>query len=560
MAFYDMFEGILQKGESAVYKILNFFNELGLIKGGKAGSATRGFRFFKWHIIQHKDLESLDELVGNAAINLKSDVLHSRTKSPETNAPISETQNNLGEGLKEDTSAVPLQYGSPDGDEDEDDDEYQLVWGPILEIPNQSFVMLLSRLLDVSPADPSAGTLKVVERTEGSYNHVAILAYNNAKYVVKVPMVGTKDRWQEGHAEIMRSEAHTMMFIKNKLPNFPIPTVHFYDTTFDNEIGAPFHVLSFMEGKSAGEVWYNTVGDDEYDYANAGSPSEEREQARIKFLKSLARNMADLRNLEFSGIGMLSFENDDPEKPIVGPYHGWLPRNFEMTLRQYWERPVFNKSADSYTERLANKFGNDSSVRTTGMRMILEHLYQSPPFAASKKQDSDDHETFVLHHNDLNFQNILVNDYGEVTGIIDWDGVGTVPRCVGYSTVPIFLFEDWQQNYDVPESDRLPPWLLNKYRKVYADEMKKACGGPDTDAKYTEKSAMYGVINDLLFGDHPSTCMRSGDFIQKLLREIPLLRRVESVWDFMAALGRGWEEPNDILKEWAPKVLDCKNV
>lgn len=38
---------------------------------------------------------------------------------------------------------------------------------------------------------------------------------------------------------------------------------------------------------------------------------------------------------------------------------------------------------------------------------------------------------FVLPHPDLDLQNILISPEGELRGIIDWDGVGAVPRCVG---------------------------------------------------------------------------------------------------------------------------------
>jgi hypothetical protein len=556
MNFYTTIGSVLKIGGRAVRKFLTYCTKLRLIMSTKAeGSPARGLRFFKWRIIQKKDL---DEIINNSSHYGLPNAPQKQTESPEEDASILAIQNVQIERLRE-KNPETLQDQDEYSDDEEDYDEHQLVWGPILEIPDENFVSLLSRLLELNPDDPFADTPKVEKRTEGSYNHVVILTYNITKYVVKVPMVGIEDRWHPGHAEIMRSEAHTMMYIKKKLPNFPIPIVHFYDVTFDNEIGAPFHVLSFIEGKSSGEMWFEMDEDDEFDFVNADCPSKEREQLRVTFLKSLAKHMADLRHLEFDGIGMLRFENDDPETVDIGPYHGWIPYNLEATLRRYYERPVYNNAADSYAERLASKFGKDSNNRTTGMQMILEHLYQSQPFSASTNNE-DEHETFVLHHNDLDFQNVFVNDDGEVTGILDWDGVSTVPRCVGYSTVPIFLYADWEYNYKVPEAAIHSPWTLTKYRRIYANAMKQACGGLDTDAKYTEKSAMYGVIHDLLFGDHPTTYMRAEDFIQKLLCEIPLLRRVEDIESFATAIGNGWEEPNEILKEMVPRILQWANV
>jgi hypothetical protein len=50
---------------------------------------------------------------------------------------------------------------------------------------------------------------------------------------------------------------------------------------------------------------------------------------------------------------------------------------------------------------------------------------------------------FVLAHTDLNFQNILVDGEGNVTGIIDWDDMLVGPRQSGCCQYPSWITRDW---------------------------------------------------------------------------------------------------------------------
>jgi hypothetical protein len=104
------------------------------------------------------------------------------------------------------------------------------------------------------------------------------------------------------------------------------------------------------------------------------------------------------------------------------------------------------------------------------------------------------------------------------------------------------------------------PWILNKYRKVYADAIVEVCG-IESDAKYTKMSHIYGVIQRMLFGDHGDFLNRVNQLVPKLLVEIPELRRID-VESFLENIGGedGWEEAERVLCEGIPKVLDYRNV
>lgn len=58
-------------------------------------------------------------------------------------------------------------------------------------------------------------------------------------------------------------------------------------------------------------------------------------------------------------------------------------------------------------------------------------------------ESSDGRKPFVLTHPDTNLHNILVNEEGRVSSIVDWDGVETSPHSTGNRAYPRFLTYDW---------------------------------------------------------------------------------------------------------------------
>lgn len=102
-------------------------------------------------------------------------------------------------------------------------------------------------------------------------------------------------------------------------------------------------------------------------------------------------------------------------------------------------------------------------------------------------------ETFVIKPPDFDWQNILVDDNGNIIGLLDWDGVCTVPRFQGFAPTPKFLQQDylrtWYWEGDGGCSDR----DLARYRKAYANFMAEARGNRG-DCIYTAKSPFLDVF------------------------------------------------------------------
>lgn len=140
-------------------------------------------------------------------------------------------------------------------------------------------------------------------------------------------------------------------------------------------------------------------------------------------------------------------------------------------------------------------------------------------------------ETFTLHQTDLNLQNILVDEEGNVIGDIDWDKTYAAPRCIGASAVPMFLRSDWFPRYvnDLRVTPHMA-WVQHRSRKRYAVTLLEAGA---LDAKYTLKSAVYQAALTAIYegGD-------AEELTEELLRNIPEYQ--VDVGDFLQGVGQGW--------------------
>lgn len=145
-------------------------------------------------------------------------------------------------------------------------------------------------------------------------------------------------------------------------------------------------------------------------------------------------------------------------------------------------------------------------------------------------------EKFVIHHNDLDLQNILTDGNGNVTEIFDWDGAFVGPRCIGPTVVPVLLRRDWYPNECGSYLKRAPHMAFNYgyYHHLYAAVIRKTVkdqGMPDRPFQCTAKSALYqATIAAIYEGGHPL------DLSSKVLRRIPIGMHPYSD---MKLLGRG---------------------
>jgi hypothetical protein len=438
-----------------------------------------------------------------------------------------------------------------DPDPDAVTEDLRADWTPIRAIPKDLFHRVLLQHLP----DDHGVTVDEIEDTDeiqGGFNFVRIMGVPYGpqadRYVIKVPSTGTAARWQEADAYMLRSETKTMKYIRNKT-GVRIPEILGFSDTLSNVLGAPYVVMRAADGVPANQIWYDRDEDGKDNLEDAWFPSEHRQKKRTVFLQSLAQQMARLQTLSFEKGGMLNFLDNDPNTPEIGPYYSWKSDHKLLELKQEdLSTPACLDCIQPYStskeyfmtslERMWPRIKDatlDEDHEHNGRRHIMETILTSKPFDTSTKP-GDKKETFVLRHNDLNFQNILCDPTGRVTGIIDWDECRAVPRCVGFSSIPIFLKYDWCPEWDPSEIHM--PWENEEYRQIYASAMLKETGS-NGDGMYTAKSHMYEAVHAALYG----SCLGGTieDVCQRIWRELPCARRFHE-FEFFQVLGDEWDQ------------------
>ena len=167
------------------------------------------------------------------------------------------------------------------------------------------------------------------------------------------------------------------------------------------------------------------------EYLDADTPSASVEEKRLTFLKSLARTMAELRMLNFAQIGMPVFDYRKSEHSVrIDAAWCWHSSTLFMEPTYFGpfqsSKQFFMGASDNICNPVEtiDNFSADSKLKLGALRerKILEIILASSPFTSST-ESSDVQKLFVLSHDDLDLQNVFTGKYGNVTGIIDWDGV-----------------------------------------------------------------------------------------------------------------------------------------
>ncbi|KAF2032962.1 hypothetical protein EK21DRAFT_86693 [Setomelanomma holmii] len=263
----------------------------------------------------------------------------------------------------------------------------------------------------------------------GTYHFaVSIKTFSNKgvieEFVVKDPGHGTLERWTTGDEQMLAREVETMQLVYATM-HVPVPRIMAWSATLGNDLGLPYIIMRCVPGVPASHIWFH----------KSHNPS-------------MADNTADYSSLE-------------TEKK-----HVWLYADDIFAIET-----LLPDSDGEYTT---------AQMELRGIHKFLNLVLALPVF------QSEPNDFYVLQHDDLDLQNILTDENGNITGLIDWDGSLAVPHCIGPAAVPVFLRRDWYPRYS---NRRLDITLsLAHYRKIYATAMVEA-GNPV--AMYTTKSMIY---------------------------------------------------------------------
>ena len=285
----------------------------------------------------------------------------------------------------------------------------------------------------------------------GSYNIVYKLTFSDGtKWAVRIPGHGCF--LDEDEIEKMNYEYQAMRYSRNNT-TIPIPEVFIWDTECDL-IGVAFALMSWAEGRSVFSLWFDE--------------NWSTDEKRLRILTSVANSMAQLQNLRTDCIGAPRF-TEDGQYSHVGP-----ELYFRGNRKRAWAYCTQHGPWETFQEYLDEIL----SERDYWDAHVLRHAFESMP------PDLTDCSTCCLSLNDFNSQNILVDDEGNVTAIIDWDRVQSLPASAGPARFPAWITPDWdpavygwrddsqnqRRNVDSPKD-------LVEYRKHYARAFNKASVG-----------------------------------------------------------------------------------
>jgi hypothetical protein len=396
-------------------------------------------------------------------------------------------------------------------------------------------------LLPVWTREPSIGDIESVSRQQlkipsdnpctvtfhaaGVFNKVYLVRTEGSTFVMRVTLpVYPRHK--------TRAEVVTLKWVRDNTI-VPVPKVFAFDHSNDNEIGFEWILMEFMQGTSAEKRWRTM--------------SMEQKIALTKRFATFQFELSGLEKQEsaFKSIGALDSPEinleADPEAPEAtvapgrmisheffegdhltydiprGPFlstHDWLSAVLAIIIRH--QNLVLEKSKDE------DDIENAEEILPIAQSLLAYLPKVFPP-------DLNRPEPSALHHHDLHLDNILVDEQGELTAVIDWECVSALPLWKARQ-VPKFL--DGKPREDEPQRD------------VYADETPEEAAeeaGRRNDPGYLDNEG-----KDELY------------WIHKMEYETTQLRKVYNAK--LEELCPDWVEENPLKDDFYEAVLQCDGL
>ncbi|KAI0967154.1 phosphotransferase enzyme family-domain-containing protein [Xylaria arbuscula] len=251
------------------------------------------------------------------------------------------------------------------------------------------------------------------------------------------------------------AEVATLDWVDKHTP-LPIPRVEAYDSSRDNPLGFEWILMTKLEGRPLSECW---------ECVTLGS--------KERLVKQIAAFSASAFRQSFSGIGAINKERSEKNdcSYIVGEVVSMALEPFPDAAG--WARSRLQSALYGLESRLGD--AADEGERGALQRMVdltrrIESLMPKfyPPVNAPQARERESiPESIpeiaeemplrtVLCHDNLSLDNILVNDEGVFTGVLDWQCITCLPLHESCQ-FPAFL----QQAYDRFKEPIFKSYLLD---------------------------------------------------------------------------------------------------
>ncbi|RYO95606.1 hypothetical protein DL766_002458 [Monosporascus sp. MC13-8B] len=292
------------------------------------------------------------------------------------------------------------------------------------------------------------------------------------RWIVKVPLTGTPDVWDELGADSLRGEELVLRMLgalgrrgggsrgrgaEKGEGRFPAPQPIRVDPGVHNALHAPYFIMEFVEGVQLDEYWFagtdTIVGDQAYSV-------EHIKLRRLRVLHSLARAMLRLR---YGNGGSPRHQRGHlartprrrgtrapPRRlshglPVVRPlrrprYGGRAHTGLRGRLTA--RRPVrsLHGPAGSAPARDGGRAGRGRAPAAADRDAAGARATRG---AAEGEGKGAGTAPFAIAHPDLQLRHVIVSEDGDLKAIVGWDGVRAVPRSVCNEALPRWLVRDF---------------------------------------------------------------------------------------------------------------------
>ncbi|KDO35633.1 hypothetical protein SPRG_00477 [Saprolegnia parasitica CBS 223.65] len=226
-----------------------------------------------------------------------------------------------------------------------------------------------------------------------------VTTLDHRSYILRL----TKDSWP---ATKIVAEAASLAAVRYLKLDIPVPKLVAFNEISDPTWHVRWMLMEKLPGRLLDDVWESVD-----------------EATRADLARQIQTILKTLQKPRFSQIGGWVFD-DDGTTPVVGPYFdgNWGPFDSEAD----WLRTLFeNQVRQTLTAEVLAPLRSLVAPARAALVLYLETTMSPSPI--------------VLFHGDFAFRNMLVDDQNVVSGILDWEWCGVMPRWREYVDVS---FED----------------------------------------------------------------------------------------------------------------------
>ncbi|KAK0627893.1 phosphotransferase enzyme family-domain-containing protein [Immersiella caudata] len=277
------------------------------------------------------------------------------------------------------------------------------------------------RHLGIHPSAPDADCA-VYFHTAGTYNKLYLVDSSRGRYMMRVSLPvdpGAKTR----------GEVATLQLVRRKT-DIPVPRVIAFDDTSSSEIGFEWILMELMPGRPTYYRWRRMT-----------MSQKETLVSRVAEFQAQLFRCGPPGFSGFRAIGTLGTSEVPEPGPIVSAvffegahFHYTVPRG-PFNSSHDWLRAHLMIIIKEHTTALANSDAADREYAEGVLRVTRKLLRLLPKIFPQLIHPP---ERTVLWHDELSLMNLMVDDSGRITAVIDWECVSTMPRWVA-SQMPEFL-------------------------------------------------------------------------------------------------------------------------